>query len=266
MKNIEIKGKIFKISDHLKKKRKNNQTHGKWPERALHIGRLLPNLVTLAALCMGLTSIHFAFLQNWEKAVASILLAAVLDGIDGRLARFLGNSTDFGAELDSLADFINFGVSPSVLVYFFSLHQIKGLGWSVSLFFSACVAMRLARFNTQRVHQSITQSVFSVGVPAPAGALLALTPVMASFITSYRIPTFFFAFFLAGSALLMLSRYPTFVFKKLTIPFHWMAPFSLCILTLISALLTMPWETLLLISALYVISLPISGYLFYQKK
>ena len=236
-----------------------------WPHSTLHIGRLLPNVVTIGALCMGLTAIHFAFLQRWQHAVASVLIAGILDGIDGRLARFLGSSTEFGAELDSLADFINFGVAPVLILYFFSLHQLHGLGWGICLFFAACTALRLARFNVQRGTGS--SSLFSVGVPAPAGALLAFIPIIVAFIwDSEKIFSGYSALSLSFSAFLMISRYPTFIFKKIAVKQDKMGLFLLAMIILISGILTAPWETLLFICILYLFSLPISGYLFYHHR
>jgi CDP-diacylglycerol--serine O-phosphatidyltransferase len=223
---------------------------------------MLPNIVTIISLCMGLSAIHFGFLGQWQRGVASVLIAGVLDGIDGRLARFLGSSTDFGAELDSLADFINFGVAPSLLVYFFSLHQFQGIGWGLCLFFSACMALRLARFNIQR-HQP-TSSGFSVGVPAPAGALLVFMPMMVTFVLDHTISPLFFAVTLIGVSLMLISRYPTFVFKKIALPIRWMGGFLIAVLMTIVGLLVAPWETLLVLCILYLLSLPISGYISYK--
>lgn len=232
-----------------------------WPDSAFRIGRILPNIVTLIALCMGLTAIHFAFLRQWEQAVASVLIAGLLDGIDGRLARFLGSSTDFGAELDSLADFINFGVAPALILYFFSLHQLPGIGWGCCLFFSACMALRLARFNIQR---GMGNPLYSMGVPAPAAALMAFIPMISSFVFEKAFTPWLSALIMGVTAGLMASRYPTFVLKKMTIPKNRVGLFLLIALVSISALLAAPWQTLLMISAGYVASLPLSGYLFYR--
>jgi CDP-diacylglycerol--serine O-phosphatidyltransferase len=233
-----------------------------WPTSHLHIGLMLPNIVTISALCMGLTAIHFAFLQHWQHAVASVLIAGILDGIDGRLARFLGSSTEFGAELDSLADFINFGVAPALILYFFSGHLLGGLGWGICLFFTSCMALRLARFNVQR---SGTHSpVFSVGVPAPAGALLAFLPIIISFSwDSLSVSPIYFVLSMGCSGLLMISRYPTFIFKKMSLKQDHIGLFLLSMIVLISGLLTAPWAALFVICVLYVLSLPFSGYMFY---
>lgn len=226
------------------------------------IGRLLPNLATLTALCTGLTAIHFGLSNKWELAVASVLIAGLLDGIDGPLARFFGSASDFGAELDSLADFVNFGVTPSLLIYLFSLHRWEGRGWAFCLFFSACTALRLARFNVQR-NSPPYPSFLSVGSPAPAGALIALLPLVSSFTCCSALASpYGFAVSLLGSALLMISRFPTFVLKGFSIPDYASRLLWILLVVLLIALLTAPWETVLLLGVGYLISLPVSFALF----
>lgn len=232
---------------------------GRW--HAASIGRMLPNMVTLSALCVGLSSVRFALTQEWTQALVSILIAGFLDGIDGRLARFLKVSSEFGAELDSLADFINFGVAPALVVYCFSLQHWGNKGWGACLFFSACMALRLARFNTQR-HSA---SAFSQGMPAPAGALMALSPMIAGFVFQTTLPRWIFAGCLFITALFLISRYPTFVFKYFVIPRKYMGIFFMAALALITGMISALWETLFIISMAYIITLPISGYWFYKK-
>jgi CDP-diacylglycerol--serine O-phosphatidyltransferase len=226
------------------------------------IGRILPNIITMSGLFMGLTAIRFAFLQQWQWAVASVLIAGILDGLDGRLARLLKTNSDFGAELDSLADFINFGVGPSLIIYYFSLHRVGNIGWAACLFFSACMALRLARFNVQR---SGVPSRYSVGVPAPAGALLILSPMMGSFVFQTDVPVWIFMLVTLGTAGMMVSRYPTFLFKKMEIPQKYSGAIFISLLAWIISLLNAPWESLLFLSCVYVITWPISGYFFYKK-
>jgi CDP-diacylglycerol--serine O-phosphatidyltransferase len=232
----------------------------KWSSPA--IGRILPNMITLSALCMGLSSIQFGFSKEWRNAVASVLIAGVLDGLDGRVARLLKSSSAFGAELDSLVDFICFGVAPALIIYCYSLSLWGNKGWGLCLFFSACMVWRLARFNTMPHHSS----VFSMGVPAPAGALLVLTPMIASFVFDVQIPVWLYAATILVTAIMLVSRYPTFVFKKIVIPQNFLGIFCMCILGVIAGMFSAPWETLLILSMIYILFLPISGYWFYNKK
>jgi len=226
--------------------------------------QLLPNMVTIVALCTGLSAIRFALLEQWEISVIVILIAAVLDAMDGRLARLLGSETDFGAELDSLSDFISFGVAPAIVIYLFTLHQWKSLGWGVALFFSTCMALRLARFNVHRLGAmppmpSSSGIIFLTGVPAPAGAFLTLLPLMLSFILGNVVfPTAIFAFFMVSTAFLMISRLPTFSLKKIHLPHRKMPTALLGVALLASALFSAPWETLCAGGFLYLGSIPLS--------
>ena len=233
---------------------------GKW--KSPNIGRILPNMITLSALCMGLSSIQYGFSKDWRNAVASVLIAGVLDGLDGRLARLLKSSSAFGAELDSLVDFINFGVAPALITYCYSLSLWGNKGWGLSLFFSACMAWRLARFNTLTHHSS----VFSMGVPAPAGALLLLTPMIVAFVLDVHIPVWAYALTVIVTSILTVSRYPTFVFKRIVISEHFFGIFCMIVLAIIAGIFSAPWETLLMLSLVYMLLLPVSGYWFYKKK
>src|SRR6188472_2839198 len=154
------------------------------PLRGFSINRLIPNVLTLAALCSGLTAIRFGLQGQMKLAVIAIFVAAVLDALDGRVARRLGVTSRFGAELDSLSDFLCFGVAPSLVLYMAALKGAGALGWVVTLMFPICSALRLARFNTgllSDVPPPAWTSSYFTGVPAPAGALLALIPLMVSF-------------------------------------------------------------------------------------
>src|ERR1043165_3042887 len=143
------------------------------------INRLIPNMLTLFALCAGLSSIRFAMDARWEHAVLAILFAAIFDALDGRIARLLDSTSKFGAELDSLSDFISFGVAPAMILYLWALDQSGRIGWGLFLVFSACTALRLARFNTKLDNTDLPAwtSRFFTGVPAPAGAALALPAI-----------------------------------------------------------------------------------------
>src|SRR5438309_9096287 len=152
--------------------------------RLIPVRMLLPNLITLLALCAGLTSIRLAVEDKLEWAVAAIVFAAMLDGIDGRVARMLKGTSRFGAELDSLADFVNFGVAPALILYFWSLHDLKSAGWIAALTFAICAALRLARFNVmiEDPNRPAWAGNYFVGVPAPAGAITVLLPIYLQFL------------------------------------------------------------------------------------
>jgi CDP-diacylglycerol--serine O-phosphatidyltransferase len=151
--------------------------------RRIPVRTLAPNLVTLLALCAGLTGIRMAFENRYGLALAAIVFAAVLDGIDGRLARLLKGTSKFGAELDSLSDFVNFGVAPGLILYFWGLHDLKSAGWIAAMAFAICAGLRLARFNVMSVDpdRPAWAANFFVGVPAPAGAIIVLFPIYAAF-------------------------------------------------------------------------------------
>lgn len=240
--------------------------------------RMIPNLATVAALCTGLSSIRFAMLGRFEWAVVAILIAAFLDGIDGRIARLLKATSDFGAELDSLSDFICFGVGPAVVIYMLTLKDLNGFGWGVSLFYSVCMGLRLARFNamtiqeqrekTSKEDETLKQSPimtagknkFFVGTPAPAAAFIALFPLMIhlAFDIDWILNPMIYAFFMILSAGLMVSRIPTYSFKSLKIPRSWMVP-SLVIAGLLMAMvISAPWLLACAIVTAYLITIPFS--------
>src|SRR3954470_1956324 len=185
------------------------------------INRLIPNMLTLFALCAGLTSIRFALDQRWEQAVLAILFAAVFDALDGRIARLLDSSSKFGAELDSLSDFVSFGVAPSVVLFMWTMQDVKGIGWALTLLFSSGMALRLARFNTKLDNADLPawHSRFFTGVPAPAAAGLVLIPLIASLefpLDILRRPFLVDPVMLAVAGL-AVSRIPTFSFKRLKV-------------------------------------------------
>src|SRR5215467_12328864 len=152
--------------------------------RQIPVRTLVPNLITLLALCAGLTAIRLAFEQKLEWALAAIVFAAVLDGIDGRVARLIRGQSRFGAELDSLADFVNFGVAPGVVLYFWGLDELGNIGWIAAMVFAICAALRLARFNVaiDDTNRPAWAANYFTGVPAPAGAITVLLPIYASFL------------------------------------------------------------------------------------
>jgi CDP-diacylglycerol--serine O-phosphatidyltransferase len=231
--------------------------------------RIIPNAITITALCTGLSAIRFALLERWELSVSLILIAAILDGLDGRIARFLQADSHFGAELDSLSDFISFGVAPAVVIYLYSLHLWKGTGWALTLFFSTCMALRLARFNTNiDMSKPEWTKQFSVGVPAPAGAFLALFPLMASLAyeeTFHNYPLVF-GLSLLISGLLMISRIPTFVLKNKRIPHHYVRILLMGVAIFMAALFSAPWWTLSIGAILYLFSIPVSFWIYQKRK
>src|SRR5215472_16419720 len=152
--------------------------------RRIPVRTLAPNLVTLLALCAGLTGIRMAFENRYGLALGAVVFAAVLDGIDGRLARFLKGTSRFGAELDSLSDFVNFGVAPGLILYFWGLHDLRSAGWITAMMFAICAGLRLARFNVmaEDPERPAWASNFFVGVPAPMGAIAVLLPIYVVFL------------------------------------------------------------------------------------
>ncbi len=225
------------------------------------INKLIPNMLTLMALCAGLSSIRFALLERWEWAVAAIILAAFLDNLDGRMARLLNVGTQFGVELDSLSDFLSFGVAPSVVVYLWSLQDSGGLGWTIVLFYSVCCALRLARFNARQgeVLPPWAYNYFT-GVSAPAGAGLVLLPMMLTFETGlevFRQPV------VAGSviictAALLISSIPTYSLKGVKIPQKYVLPTLLGVGLVGAMLVSEFWMTFIGIVIVYFASLPFS--------
>jgi CDP-diacylglycerol--serine O-phosphatidyltransferase len=231
------------------------------------INRLVPNILTLLALCAGMTAIRFALQDKFEPAVIAIMVAGLLDGIDGRIARFLKATTVLGAQLDSLSDFVSFGVAPSVLIYVWSLAQFHSLGWAAVVIFTICCALRLARFNAQLgIEPPAFAYNFFIGVPAPAAAGLAILPMLLSFQVGdaiFRSP-YVNMVVLAGVAALMVSRVPTYSFKRLRVKRDWVLPTLLVIGALAAFVTTEPWTTLSMIGILYLGSIPAS-YIAYRR-
>jgi len=226
---------------------------------------IAPNLITLLALCLGLTAIRLAYEERLELAIYAILVAAFLDGIDGRVARLLKGATRFGAELDSLSDFVNFGVAPALVLYSFSLHEMGGMGWIVALVFAIASCLRLARFNAmlEDPHRPEWQKNFFVGVPAPAGAIAALLPIYLHFvgipIVDAAAPVV--AVFLLAMAFLMVSTVPTYSGKKVgaRVPRSWVLPLFVISVAVAGLLLTFTFEMLALTTLAYLACIPLSA-------
>lgn len=217
---------------------------------------LLPNLLTVVAICAGLTAIRFGFNGEYEKAVKLVLVACVLDGLDGRLARLLKCTSQMGAELDSLADFVNFGVAPALMVYAWALQDMRSAGWIAVLIYAISCVIRLARFNVDSKSAVDTdKGDFFVGVPAPAGAFLLMFPMFVSFALSdvqVFAPEFICAHMVVVG-MLMISRIPTYSFKRMRISRENIKFFILGFVALAAALLTYMWTTLVLLDLVYIV-------------
>lgn len=247
------------------RKRRQPRIHG------LSFNKLIPNILTMSALCAGLTSMRFGLHGKWEAAVLSILAAGVLDGLDGRVARMLHGTSKFGAELDSLSDFISFGVAPSMLLYFWTMRDAGGLGWALVLLFSVCMALRLARFNTMLGEPDLPPFAYNffTGVPAPAAAGLVLVPMMLSFQLdegSFAKSATVNAVVLVVVSFLMVSKIPTYSGKRFRVPNAYVLPMLLLVGVLAAFLVTEPWTTITVVAVLYAISIPLSVRAFRRLK
>jgi CDP-diacylglycerol---serine O-phosphatidyltransferase len=237
--------------------------------RAIPVRTLVPNVITLLALCAGLTSIRLAIEGRLEWALAAIVFAAVLDGVDGRIARLLKGTSRFGAELDSLADFVNFGVAPALILYFWVLHELKSAGWIAAMVFAICAALRLARFNVmiEDPNRPPWAGNFFVGMPAPAGAITVLLPVYVHFLGMPLLPfvaVFTFVYTLA-IAFLMVSRLPVYSGKKFgtRVPPEMVLPVFVVVVLFFALLISYPWEVLTIGTLCYLAALPF-GWLSYR--
>ena len=233
--------------------------------------KIAPNIVTMLALCAGVTSIRYAIQDDWVKAIICIFLAALFDGLDGRVARMLKGSTKFGAELDSLSDFVSFGVAPAILMYQWTLYDFPRFGWFFCLLFACGMAMRLARFNTMLDEEPQPEywHHFFVGVPAPAAAALAITPIMVSFDNPdlhWLRDNSYCAALMCIVALLMVSRIPTVSTKKWRVPGYMFIPLMLLVALFASFIITAPWLTLGIMIGLYALSIPFGVICFLKLK
>lgn len=230
--------------------------------RGLHINRIIPNVLTLLALAAGLSALRFGLRGSWDHAVMAILVAGVLDGLDGRIARILKGASKFGAELDSLSDFICFGVAPAFLLYLWALGDAGRFGWALVLLVCICCALRLARFNTadEADEAAIYDRNFFVGVPSPAGAGFVLMPMVLWLQTDadiFRHPAMVAVFMLAGGGL-MVSRLRTYSFKKIRIPEGWVLVTMLSVGLYLALLVSAPWTTMTATLVAYAATFPFS--------
>jgi CDP-diacylglycerol--serine O-phosphatidyltransferase len=235
---------------------------GEEEPRRIPFRAMIPNTITALALCFGLTGVSLAIREDWEKAIASIMLAGVLDGLDGRIARLLRAQSKFGAELDSLSDNIAFGTAPALILFLWSLQTAPRFGWIAALALAVCCALRLARFNARldAAEQPHKSAGFNTGVPAPAGAGLAFVPIYLWLITgneAFRAwqPVMAWTLFIAA---LMISSLATYSWASIRIRRDWRL-FALAGVALFgAALIVAPWPTLLVLAALYLLMIPFS--------
>lgn len=231
-------------------------------------------MITLLALCAGLTAIRLAFEQKLEWALAAIVFAALLDGIDGRIARMIKGTSKFGAELDSLADFVNFGVAPALILYFWGLHELGHAGWIAAMVFAICAGLRLARFNVMidDPNRPAWAGNFFVGMPAPAGAITVLLPIYMNFLGLPRVAVVIGLTFLYTLAIawLMVSRLPVFSGKRVgkRVPPEMVMPVVVIVVLFFALLISYPWQVLTIGTLCFLASLPFGwiSYRNYERK
>ena len=233
------------------------------------VNRMVPNVLTLLALCAGMTAIRFAISGDFEAAVYAIIAAGIFDGLDGHMARLLKATTRFGAELDSLSDFVSFGVAPAAVLYLWTMSQLHSIGWAIVLFFAVCCALRLARFNTQLGAEPPPYATnFFSGAPAPAGAGLLLLPMFISFEWGEWIARspYLNAVWISGVALLMVSTVPTVSLKRIRVPHHLVMPSLLGVGVMAGFFMTAPWPTLTFVGAIYIGSIPLTVRAYMERR
>ena len=230
---------------------------------------LLPNIITLGGVCLGISSIKFSIDGNFSLAVTLILLAAILDALDGRIARLIKGTSEFGKELDSLTDFVSFGIAPVLILYFWELNTYGKLGWAIALIFSVCCVLRLARFNLTKIdNDQEWKSNFFEGVPSPAGGLLILMPLiyeLSNLDLNLNIKSFT-PYLTILIAFLLVSKIPTLSLKKISISSKTTVFLLLTVGIVIIALLFYTFETLLFFGTIYLISIPVSIFIYKDQK
>lgn len=225
------------------------------PRKELTLAQLLPNMLTVVAICAGITAIRMGVQGDYVRAVQLLLIAGILDGLDGRLARLLRSTSAMGAELDSLADFVNFGVAAPLVIYFWGLQDMRHAGWIAVLFFAVCCVMRLARFNVSSREEGAKggSGAYFQGLPSPAGAFLAMLPMFLAFaLPSLPLPPApLVAIYMAGVGLLMISPVPVWSFKKTRISRENVKFFLLAFACVAAALTLFTWAALIVICLVY---------------
>ncbi|MFQ5958549.1 MAG: CDP-alcohol phosphatidyltransferase family protein [Alphaproteobacteria bacterium] len=230
--------------------------------RQISVNALVPNALTVLGLCLGLTAIRFALLDRWELAVGLIILAGIIDGLDGRIARVLKASSEFGAQLDSLSDFLCFGVAPAAVLYLWALHVGRGAGWAVALLFAVCMALRLARFNASLSDpdRPMWAARFFTGLPAPAGGGIVVLPMMLSFEFGdvfFREPIVV-ALHVIGVSFLTVSTIPMYSGKGIRVRHEHVLPVLLLVGVLFAVVVGYPWYSFSLLGIGYLASIPFS--------
>jgi CDP-diacylglycerol--serine O-phosphatidyltransferase len=237
--------------------------------RPIPVRMLVPNVITLLAICAGLTAIRLSIEGRMTLAVYAIVFAAALDGIDGRVARLIKGQSKFGAELDSLADFVNFGVAPGLMLYFWQLHELGNAGWIAAMVFAISMCLRLARFNAtlDDPNKPAFAANFFTGVPAPAGAITVMLPIYAAFLDLGRWPAALTAGYTLLIAFLMVSRLPVFSGKsmRMRVPPELVLPAFVTVIFFIALLISYPWYVLSIGTVLYLLALPL-GYKSYRDQ
>lgn len=232
-----------------------------------NVRMILPNMLTLIGVCIGLTSIRFSFNGQFDLAIIAIIIAALIDGLDGRIARLIKGTSKVGKELDSLTDMISFGVAPAFIMYFWTLSSLGRFGWLICLIYVICVALRLARFNINSNQEPSWRDNFFEGVPSPAGGILVLTPLVISMTNFEYIkldnniiaPIFFIT-----TSLLLISKFPTYSFKKIVIQRKTTIFLLFGIVLFFGLLLIYPFVAISMSAIAYLFMLPIS-YFHYNK-
>src|SRR5579872_230362 len=240
--------------------------------RRIPVRILVPNVVTLLALCAGLTAIRLAFEDRYALALAAIVFAAILDAIDGRLARFLKGTSRFGAELDSLSDFVNFGVAPALILYFWDLHNLKSAGWIAAMVFAICGALRLARFNVMidDPNRPLWAGNFFTGIPAPAGALVVMLPIYIDLVGGPKVGATPALLYTLAIAFLMVSKLPVLSGKRVgkRVDPDVVLPVFVLVVLFFALLIAYPWWVLSIGTVIYLASLPFGwhSYREYQRR
>ena len=226
---------------------------------------ILPNILTLGGVCLGISSIKFSLDQNFSLAVTFILLAAILDALDGRIARLIKGTSDFGKELDSLTDFVSFGIAPSLIIYFWTLNQYGKVGWAITLIYSVCCVLRLARFNLTKISGAdLWKQNYFEGIPSPIGAILILTPLIfeiSSFSTIFNI-SLISPYLTIVVALFLISKIPTYSFKKIAVPRRLTIFLLFGVVLFFGLLLIYTYNVIVISSLLYLVLIPFSIYHF----
>lgn len=241
---------------------------GKRPVRNVGLAWMLPNLLTISALLCGMSAIRFAFQDRWEAAVLMVAVAGVLDALDGRMARILKVSSEFGAQLDSLSDMVVFGVVPSIILYLWVLEDGGRIAWTACMFYTACCGLRLARFNSELHETPAWAANYFVGIPSPAAAFLALVPLVASFRFDWPVLQSWpeVALWLAVVGAGAISTVPTFAGKKMKLPRAMVLPMMGLFALIVAVLVSRPWETWVVLALAYIALIPLSVLRFARVK